>query len=945
LKIGRLLSSILFITSVLFVSTGTTADRNEDIKTEFPALDVLKNLGQSDEGLSLAIGSIMVSTGSLLGSGRAPQAEKMIQSALAAIPVKDEVPEDRYPTFQAVKWLLKILLSRTLDGQRKTKEGMAILENVLDYEDDKVKKRIILADKDVAQVIRMARMYLIIDLVALGYFSRVEREINVQLDFVTKIYGLNSNEYLLSLEQKAGWLDSQTRHKEAEKLWRQILNKKTLIFGPASNEAGETLGAIGENLSEQSRHVEATTFLKRSLSILERYHMPYDVSLQLVLINLAHNLFERGLYSEAKQIYERVKTKNKIKRQNEDVTYKLSQSFRSGLIKIEEITGVPFVSDIFESRRFANSKKEAEMKSSVSTVLLANNFPKMALDLNRESVAFYKNRVILVDQTVMMKRRRITDGREIFLKQLKILSAVLKVEETGRAGYYEEGFETTQLTRSISSAQAIIKMAARVASGQGKLATQVRAMQDAEKAWRSHDDKLLQMINAPPNTESIEKEKRLRSQMGVLEERIKFLSNKVFADFPAYAALTSREPMPLKSTQALLSPDEALVNYALGSDWSYIWAVGKESVGFERVEVKRSDLEAAVAALRGSLDPEGVQGLGDVPAFDTTKAYELYEKLFAPIEKHLEGIRHVMVVPDGALQSLPLGVLVTEKPQGSFTDFSGYRQVPWLAKKYALSTLPSVGSLKALRMFAKKAVSEEPFKGFGDPVLDGGSESRGSVQMASLFRGGPIVDGKALRKLGRLSDTADELKAIAKTLGADEGSVFLGERATESRVKDMDLSGTRVISFATHGLVSGQLRGVQEPGLVLTPPDTGTEKDDGYLTASEVAQLKLNADWVILSACNTASSDGTPGAEGLSGLAKAFFYAGSRALLVSHWPVLSSAAAKLTTRMLKEAKAKGVGRAEALKRSMLALMNTPKQPHLAHPMFWAPFSVVGEGGG
>ena len=130
----------------------------------------------------------------------------------------------------------------------------------------------------------------------------------------------------------------------------------------------------------------------------------------------------------------------------------------------------------------------------------------------------------------------------------------------------------------------------------------------------------------------------------------------------------------------------------------------------------------------------------------------------------------------------------------------------------------------------------------------------------------------------------------------------------------------------------------------LTSAEQANEQDDGFLTASEVAQLKLNADWVILSACDTASSDGTPGAEGLSGLAKAFFYAGSRALLVSHWPVLSDAAKTLTTRMLKGARDKTIGRAEALKRSMISLINTPDVPHYAHPMFWAPFVVVGEGG-
>ena len=140
------------------------------------------------------------------------------------------------------------------------------------------------------------------------------------------------------------------------------------------------------------------------------------------------------------------------------------------------------------------------------------------------------------------------------------------------------------------------------------------------------------------------------------------------------------------------------------------------------------------------------------------------------------------------------------------------------------------------------------------------------------------------------------------------------------------------------------MTGLAEPALVLTPPAKGTEQDDGLLTASEVARLKLDADWVILSACNTASTDGTPGAEGLSGLVKAFFLAGTRALLVSHWPVFSDAAVKLTTRMLREASKAGVGRSEAHRRAMLALMNDGEKPYYAHPIFWAPFVVVGEGG-
>jgi len=126
---------------------------------------------------------------------------------------------------------------------------------------------------------------------------------------------------------------------------------------------------------------------------------------------------------------------------------------------------------------------------------------------------------------------------------------------------------------------------------------------------------------------------------------------------------------------------------------------------------------------------------------------------------------------------------------------------------------------------------------------------------------------------------------------------------------------------------------------VLTPPDTPSEADDGLLTASEIATLRLNADWVVLSACNTAAGS-REGAEALSGLARAFFYAGARALLVSHWSVFSSAAAALTTKTFAAlAASPGLGRAQALRQAMLELIDQGEAPG-----YWAPFVVVGEAG-
>jgi CHAT domain-containing protein len=315
------------------------------------------------------------------------------------------------------------------------------------------------------------------------------------------------------------------------------------------------------------------------------------------------------------------------------------------------------------------------------------------------------------------------------------------------------------------------------------------------------------------------------------------------------------------------------------------------------------------------------------------------------------------VVPSGALTALPFHLLVTEKPAAAIPDkFEGYREAAWLLKRQAVSVLPSAASLKTLRVLARKEQSTKPMTGFGDPLFNPGSKpvdgqrssktaarSLGTAAYTDFWQGAGVDRARLAGALSQLPDTADELNAVARDLGVAASDIHLGEDASETTVKRAALADYGIVYFATHGLVAGDVKGVAEPSLVLSIPRQPTEFDDGLLTASEVAQLKLNADWVVLSACNTIAGD-KPGAEALSGLARSFFYAGARALLVSHWAVNSEAATRLAISTFDRLKADPkLGRAEALRQAMLAYLNDTSSPRNAYPAFWAPFALIGEG--
>lgn len=444
----------------------------------------------------------------------------------------------------------------------------------------------------------------------------------------------------------------------------------------------------------------------------------------------------------------------------------------------------------------------------------------------------------------------------------------------------------------------------------------------------------------------------MRSRITQLEDQRRKLQSNIRAKFPEYDKLIKPHAPNAKDIAAELAEDEALLLLLPTDDNVYVWVVtrGGRSAS-SRVPMPKAQLNGYVNALRNTLD-FGEMG-SSVRRFNAQAASDLYQQLLAPVQSALEGKHHLIVAAGGALGRIPFGVLLT-KPTQTVTD-----QSPWLIKQAAITHVPSIAAWLAVKQTARGMVASEPLVAWGDPqfaqVAASAATSIKSTRQINLQRGVKAVDLEkedprgAIRyaDIPALPETRDELLSIASVLKANpEKDVYFGKNATKASVLESSRSGEmrkkRVVAFATHGLMAGDLPGLNQPALALSA--TGNEADSrlgALLTLDEVLGLRLNADWVILSACNTAAGDGKA-EEALSGLARGFFYAGSRSLLVTHWAVETESAKLLTTNaMAFYADNPSERKAESLRRAMLKVMAVPEYQH---PAYWAPYALVGDGG-
>lgn len=529
-----------------------------------------------------------------------------------------------------------------------------------------------------------------------------------------------------------------------------------------------------------------------------------------------------------------------------------------------------------------------------------------------------------------------------------------------------EAFRLADEARGSSVQRALTRSAARAAIRDPQLAELARREQDAQRRADVLNELLGQLLAAAPEQQLPAIQARIRADIETLGRTRSELKQEIGRRFPEYSRLVDPPPVDIAQVQKMLRPGELLLSWYFGRDAGQAWGVaGDGRVRFVQLATDRPQVAAAVAGLRRALAPEAV-AVEQIPPFDVAAAHRLYQQLLAPLADLLVGAETLLTVPHGELGQLPLALLVS-RPVAQPADvgglFTGYREVPWLMRQAAIVQLPSVTALASLRRLPPAAGERLPFAGFGDPYFSAEQArqgerasgrqlaSRGALHLRSIAKVA-AVDSAGLAMLPRLPDTADEVLEIAAALKADpRRDVFLRRDASEQAVFATDLSNRRVVMFATHGLVPGELDGLGQPALALSAPDISGGGGDGLLTQEEILSLRLDADWVVLSACNTAAGEGA-GSEAVSGLGRAFFYAGARALLVSNWPVESDAARRLMTDLFRrQAMDPALAKAVALRRAMAGMIDGPGRTDpasgkmlfsYAHPLFWAPFVLVGD---
>jgi len=521
----------------------------------------------------------------------------------------------------------------------------------------------------------------------------------------------------------------------------------------------------------------------------------------------------------------------------------------------------------------------------------------------------------------ILRARQIALPVHLVIPYLDTLDAEAAANPARAAALRQEMFLAVQLAQRSNTVRFVQQASARLAAAAGdpRVAEAVRRLQDADQTLRA----LFAKRDGGARGD-------LDEQITAAQEARAEAESEVAAAAPGYRQLLL-SAVDAEAAAAVLGPKEALVTMLLGRRHGWVIALREGRVSAARIALTEAEAARLVGAVRAGV----VTSSGQPGRFDPAPAQALYTALLRPVEAVLEGVETLVVAPDGPLLGIPFGLLLTGP-----ADVHALAAAPWLVRRYAVVHVPSPQTLVTLRAAGPGSSAPQPWIGFGDFV---------PPSPAQLLKSFPVdrcaTDARMATGLTRLPGTRVEVQLAQQLTGARAQDVRLGAAFTAAALKSPEVAQHRIVHLATHALLPGELSCLEEPSIVVSTAPDAPNADGAFVKASDLLGLKLDADLIILSACNTGGPGGAGGGEALSGLARAFFYTGARGLMVTHWAVNDAAAALTVSDSLRRQK-DGETTAAALRGAQLLILDEAGRrlpAQFAHPFYWAPFALIGDG--
>lgn len=536
---------------------------------------------------------------------------------------------------------------------------------------------------------------------------------------------------------------------------------------------------------------------------------------------------------------------------------------------------------------------------------------------------------------ILLKNLQLGTTAGLISPCLDVFAAAAKNDPGKADGLHDEMFEAAELAQGSVTSQQIAAAAARLStsSSNPKVAAAIRTQQDAAQnlaALYQQRDKFTHAPAASGAAPGVSLAS-LDKQIAAANTRLSQADLAVQAAAPNFGQLV-QQVVPASAVLKLLRPDEGFLGITAAPDHTWVFLLHDHKLDVARSDTGDAKMTSLVAAIKASIEPTQ-RGL---PPFDMKDAALVYQATLAPFKTDMAAVHELVVAPSGPLLALPFALLPTG--QASADDLAN---APWLVRQTTLSYVPAAANFVSLRKIAGTSAATQPWFGFGNfqPVT--------LAQAQATYSAATCQDSAQLfANLPHLPYATLELQAASATFGANTDDELLGTNFTVPNVEKADLKDFRILHFATHALLPTDLPCQNEPAIVTSAPAGAKSADQALLNTGDVANLHLDANLVILSACNTGG--GAEGGEALSGLARSFFYAGARALMVTQWSVNDQVSAYLVADTLSRLHGGAAGGAAgSLQSAQLALIEGAGKgmpSEVANPFFWAAFSVIGDGG-